>query len=63
MEQIAKSDYSSKMNDIAKQHAVLSEKEVRIQEKKEENGELFDRLNQVIHHHFRTRQKSEKKFL
>ncbi len=44
---IAKSDYSSKMNNITKQLAVLNEKEIRIQENKEENGELFDRLNQV----------------
>lgn len=44
---IAKSDYSSKMNDITKQLAVLNEKEIRVQEKREENGELFDRLNQV----------------
>lgn len=44
---IAKTDYSSKMNDITKQLAILSEQEIRMQEKKEENGELFDRLNQV----------------
>lgn len=44
---IAKSDYSSKMNDIAKQLVVLNEKKIRVQEKKEENGELFERLNQV----------------
>lgn len=44
---IAKSDYSSKMNDITKQLAVLNEREIRVQEKREENGELFDRLNQV----------------
>ncbi len=44
---IAKSDYSSKMNDITKQLAVLNEREIRVQEKREENGELLDRLNQV----------------
>ena len=44
---IAKSDYSSKMNDITKQVALLNEKEIKMQEKKEENGELFERLNRV----------------
>ncbi len=44
---ISKADYSSKMNDISKQIAMLSEKEIRVQEKKEENGELFERLNRV----------------
>ncbi len=44
---IAKSDYSSKMNDITKQIALLKEKEIKIQEKKEDNSELFDRLNRV----------------
>lgn len=44
---ISKTDYSSKMNDITKQLATLNEKEIRIQEKKEENSELFDRLNRV----------------
>lgn len=44
---IAKTDYSLKMNDITKQLAVLNERKIRIQEKREENGELFDRLNQV----------------
>lgn len=44
---ILKTDYSVKLNDISKQIAVLNEKEIRLKEKKEENGELFDRLNQV----------------
>ena len=44
---IAKSDYSSKMSDIAKQLATLNEKEIKIQGKKEEDNELFDRLNSV----------------
>ena len=44
---VAKSDYSSKMNDILKQISLLNEKEIKIQEKKEENGDLLDRLNQV----------------
>lgn len=44
---IAKTDYAIKMNDIAKQIAALHEKEIRLQEKKEENGGLFDRLNSV----------------
>ena len=44
---ITKSDYSSKIDDITKQITLLNEKETRIQEKKEENGELFERLNQV----------------
>lgn len=44
---IAKSDYSSKMNDITKQIALLKEKEIKIQEKKADNSELFDRLNRV----------------
>ena len=44
---IAKTDYSLKMNDITKQLAVLNERKIRMQEKREENGELFDRLNQV----------------
>lgn len=44
---IAKSDYSLKMNELTKQIALLNEKETRIQEKKEENIELFERLNKV----------------
>lgn len=44
---IAKADYSSIVNDITKQISLLNEKEIKIQEKREENGELFDRLNQV----------------
>ena len=44
---IAKADYSSKINDITKQIAALSEKEIRLQGKKEENSELFERLNRV----------------
>ena len=44
---ITKSDYSCKMDDITKQITLLNEKETRMQEKKEENGELFERLNQV----------------
>ncbi len=44
---ISKADYSSKVNDILGQIAALNEKEIRVQEKKEENSELFDRLNQV----------------
>lgn len=44
---ISKADYSSKVHDISKQIAALNEKAIRIQEKKDENGELFDRLNQV----------------
>ncbi len=44
---IAKSDYLFKMNDIAKQIELLNEKEIKIQEKKEENDELFERLNKV----------------
>lgn len=44
---ISKSDYSSKMNDITKQIALLNEKEITTQEKKEEDRELLNRLNQV----------------
>ena len=44
---IAKTDYSIKMNDITKKIATLNEKEIKLQEKKEENGELFNRLNSV----------------
>lgn len=44
---ISKSDYSSKMNDITKQIALLNEKEIITQEKKEEDRELLNRLNQV----------------
>lgn len=44
---ISKADYSSKVNEISNQLAALSEKEIRVQEKKEENNELFARLNQV----------------
>ncbi len=46
-ETISKADYSSKVNDISKQIAALNEKEVKMQEKKEENGELLERLNKV----------------
>lgn len=46
-ETISKADYASKVNDISKQIAALNEKEARLKENKEENGELFDRLNQV----------------
>lgn len=44
---IAKTDYSIKINDITRQIATLNEREIRLQEKKEENGELFNRLNSV----------------
>lgn len=44
---ITKSDYSSKMDDITKQMNLLDEKEIKIQEKKEENSELLERLNGV----------------
>lgn len=44
---ISKADYSSKVNDITKQIAVLNGREAKAQEKKEENGELFERLNRV----------------
>ena len=44
---IAKADYSSKMADITKQIALLNEKEIKMQEKEEENGELWERLNRV----------------
>ena len=44
---ISKADYSSKLNDISNQIAALSKKEIKVQENKEENGELFARLNQV----------------
>ena len=44
---ISKSDYSTKVNDITKQISLLNEKEIKMQEKREENGELFGRLNQV----------------
>ncbi len=44
---ITKSDYSCKMDDITKQIGILNEKEIRIQEKKEENSELLERLNKV----------------
>lgn len=44
---IGRSDYLFKMNDIAKQMELLNEKEIKIQEKKEENDELFERLNKV----------------
>ena len=46
-ETISKSDYSSKVNDISDQLAALSEKEIRVQERKEVSDELFARLNQV----------------
>lgn len=44
---IAKSDYSTKLNDITKQMAMLSEKEIRLRDRAEENGELLERLNKV----------------
>ncbi|MCM1127056.1 MAG: recombinase family protein [Lachnospiraceae bacterium] len=44
---ISKTDYYLKADDISKQIATLNEKEIRLKEKKEENGELFDRLNRV----------------
>ncbi len=44
---ITKSDYSCKMDDITKQIGILNEKEIRIQEKKEENSELLERLNKI----------------
>ena len=44
---ITKSDYLSKIDDITKQIALLNEKEVRVRERKQENGELFERLNTV----------------
>lgn len=44
---ISKTDYSSKVNDIAKQLALLCEKEIRIREKAEKNGALLERLNEV----------------
>lgn len=44
---ITKSDYASKIDRITEQIALLNEKKVRIQDKNEENEELFSRLNQV----------------
>lgn len=44
---IDKSDYLSKMNDITTQIALLGERETNIRDRKEENRELFARLNQV----------------
>lgn len=44
---ISKADYTSKINDIAKQIASLNEKEIKAKEKKEEDTELFERLNAV----------------
>lgn len=44
---IAKSDYSTKLNDITKQMAMLSEKEIRLRDRAEESGELMERLNKV----------------
>ncbi len=44
---ITKSDYTAKMDDMAKQIALLNEKEIRVQEKKEEKGELLERLDKV----------------
>ena len=44
---ITKSDYSCKIDDITKQIGILNEKEIRIQEKKEENSELLERLNKI----------------
>ena len=44
---ISKPDYSLKINDITKQLVILNEKQIRLQGEKEENGELFERLNRV----------------
>ncbi|MDE7197286.1 MAG: recombinase family protein, partial [Lachnospiraceae bacterium] len=44
---IAKADYISKMSDLEKQIRLLSEREIRVQEKAEENGKLLERLNGV----------------
>lgn len=44
---ITKSDYSSKTDDITRQIVLLNEKEIKAQEKREEDGELFERLNKV----------------
>lgn len=44
---ITKPDYSHKMNDITEQISLLSEKEIKINEKKEVNSELSERLNKV----------------
>lgn len=44
---ITKSDYTSKIEDITEQLAVLYEKETKIQESKDSNKELFERLNTV----------------
>lgn len=44
---ITRRDYSSKINNITEQLALLNERRMRIQEKKEENAELFSRLNKV----------------
>lgn len=44
---ITKRDYSSKIDNITEQIALLNEKRMKVQEKKEENEELFARLNKV----------------
>lgn len=44
---ITKRDYFSKINNIAEQLLLLNEKKTKVLEKKEENAELFARLNKV----------------
>lgn len=46
---ITKSDYSYKTNEITKQISLLDEKEIKMNENKEVNSELFKRLNGVRH--------------
>lgn len=44
---ITKADYSSKIEDITEQLAILDRKEIEIQKSKSKNEGLFERLNQV----------------
>lgn len=44
---ITKSDYTSKVEDITEQLAMLHDKESKIQDNKDANKELFERLNKV----------------
>lgn len=53
---ITKRDYSSKIDNLTEQISLLNAKIIKAQEKKEENAELFARLNKV-RTFFRIRQK------
>lgn len=44
---ITKSDYTSKVEDITEQLAMLHDKETKIKDNKDANNELFERLNKV----------------